>query len=65
MRLLKEREDLRLIRLSQIRTELDKGLKDVETGSFKTYDEASIGKAFEESKARGRGKLNSKKIRAA
>ena len=65
LRLLKEREELRTHRLSQLRTELDKGLKDLESGDFETHDENSLRTAFEESKARGRKKLASKKVRAA
>jgi len=65
LRLLKEREELRSLRLSRLRTEIDKGLKDLETGDFKTHDEVSLRKAFEENKTRGRNKLNSKKFRAA
>jgi antitoxin ParD1/3/4 len=64
LRLLKEREDLRTYRLSQLRTELDKGLKDLENGDFETHDEKSLRTAFEASKARGREKLVSKKVRA-
>lgn len=65
LRLLKEREELRTHRLSQLRTELDKGLKDLESGNFETHDEKSLRTAFEESKTRGRKKLASKKVRAA
>jgi len=65
LRLLKEREEIRALRLSQLRTELDSGLKDLDNGDFKTHDEASLQKAFEESKSRGRKKLNSKKVQAA
>src|ERR1700722_14006039 len=65
LRLLKEREELRSYRLSQLRTELDKGLRDIETGNFQAHDEKSLRAAFEESKTRGRKKLMSKKVRAA
>ena len=65
LRLLKEREELRAHRLSQLRNELDKGLQDIEAGHFETHDQASLPAAFEESKARGRKRLASKKIRAA
>ena len=65
LRLLKEREELRTHRLSQLRTELDKGLQDLESGDFETHDEKSLRAAFEESRARGRKKLASKKVRAA
>ena len=65
LRLLKEREELRTSRLSQLRTELDKGLKDLEAGNFESYDEKSLRAAFEGIKTRGRKKLASKKARAA
>jgi len=65
LRLLKEREELRALRLLQLRSELDKGLKDLDTGDFKMHDKASLHKAFEESKSRSRKKLSAKKDRAA
>jgi len=65
LRLLKEREELRSLRLFQLRAELDKGLTDLDTGNFKTHDEVSIRKAFEESKTRGRKKLTERKAPAA
>jgi antitoxin ParD1/3/4 len=62
LRLLKEREELRTHRLSQLRTELDKGLKDLDSGEFESHDEKSLRAAFQKSKARGRKKLASNKI---
>jgi antitoxin ParD1/3/4 len=56
LRLLKEREDLRAIRLSKLRAEIDKGLEDIKTNNFEVHDENSLEKAFEASKARGRKK---------
>ena len=64
LRLLKEREDLKAMRLSQLRTEIDKGLRDVAAGQVHEYDQGSLGKAIEESKFRSRKKLAARKRRA-
>jgi antitoxin ParD1/3/4 len=65
LRLLKEREDLRALRLSQLKAEVGKGIDDVRNGDFQTLDESSLRKAFDDSKARGRTKLEAKKARRA
>jgi antitoxin ParD1/3/4 len=65
LRLLKEREDLRKVRLAQLRGEIDKGIQQLDSGDYQTHDEASLKKVFQDSKTRGRKKLADKKTRAA
>ena len=65
LRLLKEREDLRKIRITQLQSDLDKGIRQLETGEFETHDEKSFKKVFDESKSRARKKHADKKIMAA
>lgn len=65
LRLLKEREDLRKVRLGQLRAEVDKGIQQLDSGNFETHDEESLKEVFQDSKARGRKKLIDKKIRTA
>jgi antitoxin ParD1/3/4 len=65
LRLLKEREDLRKIRLVQLRSEIDKGIQQLNSGDYQTHDGESLKKVFQDSKARGRKKLADKKVRAA
>jgi antitoxin ParD1/3/4 len=57
LRLLKEREDLRKVRLTQLRDEIDKGTRQLDSGEFQTHDKESLKKKFQDSKARGRKKL--------
>ena len=61
LRLLKEREDLKDMRLAQLREEINKGLRDIDRGNFETLDEASLKDRFEQSKARGRRALKGRK----
>ena len=61
LRLLKEREDLKNMRLAQLREEINKGIKDIDSGNFETLDEAGLKRRFEQSKARGRRALKGKK----
>ena len=65
LRMLKEREELREVRLSQLRAEVDKGLKSLESGDYQTYDAESLQQLSEEIKARGRRRLGEKKPKAA
>ncbi len=65
LRLLKEREDLRNIRLAQLRAEIDKGIVQIESGKFETHDGPSLKKALQASKSRGRKRLAAKKARVA
>ena len=65
LRLLKEKEELRAARLQQLRSEVDKGIKDIEDGNYKTYNSETLKQVSEEIKARGRGKLAGKKPKAA
>lgn len=65
LRLLKEREDLKKVRITQLQNDLDKGIRQLESGEFETHDEKSLKKVFEESKARGRKKHAAKRILAA
>ncbi len=60
LRLLKEREELRIARLAHLRSEIDKGLQDLERGNYETHDSESLHKLSEEIKARGRRKLIAK-----
>ena len=61
LRLLKEREDLKNLRLAKLREEINKGVSDIESGHFETLDEAGLKQRFELSKARGRHALKGKK----
>jgi antitoxin ParD1/3/4 len=65
LRLLKEQVELRELRMSQLRRDLDKGISDLENGKSNVYDEGSLRDAFEETKKRGRKKLASKREKAA
>ena len=65
LRLLKEREELRATRLAHLKSEIDKGLSDLDASAHQTHDEESLKKLFNDSKARGRQKLSNKKKRAA
>ena len=60
LRLLKEREELRVARLAHLRSEIDEGLKDLENGAFETHDADSLNKLSQQVKARGRHKLSAK-----
>jgi antitoxin ParD1/3/4 len=65
LRLLKEREDLRKVRLAQLRGEIDKGIEQLDRGNYQTHDKNSLKKVFQDSKTKGRKKLAEKKVRAA
>ena len=65
LRLLKEREDLRKVRLAQLRGEIDKGIQQLGSGDYQTHDEEFLKKVFQDSKTRGRKKLADKKARDA
>ncbi len=59
LRLLKEQEELKKIRVQELKAEIMLGIKDLETGNSKTfYSEDEI---FEEVKKRGRKKLKEKR----
>lgn len=57
LRLLKEREDLRKLKLEELRREIHKGIDQLERGEFSTY--ASSQELAEEIKAKGRSQLQS------
>jgi antitoxin ParD1/3/4 len=57
LRLLKEREDLRKLKLEELRREIHKGIDQLERGEFSTY--TSSEELAEEIKATGRKKLAS------
>ncbi|MEA5505680.1 type II toxin-antitoxin system ParD family antitoxin [Halotia wernerae UHCC 0503] len=59
LRLLKEREDLRKLKLEELRGEIHKGIDQLEQGQFTTY--TSSQELAEEIKAKGRQKLASSK----
>lgn len=65
LRLLKEREDVRKLRLAQLQQEIDKGIHDFESGNIEIHDSTSLQGVFEASKKRGRKKLAEQKGRAA
>lgn len=65
LRLLKEREDLRKVRLDQLRGEIDKGIEQLDRGDQQAHDEESLKRVFQESKNRGRKKLADKNTSAA
>lgn len=60
LRLLKEREDLKNLRLTQLGDEINKGLRDIDSENFETLDEATLKQRFERSKVRGRHALKGK-----
>ena len=64
LRLLKEREDLKKVRITQLQSDIDKELQQLESGEFETHDEKSLKKVFDESKSRGRKKHGAKRILA-
>lgn len=55
LRLLKEREDLRQIRLKELRQEIQKGIDQLDRGEFTTY--SNPGDLAKEIKAKGRERL--------
>ncbi|MBD2503034.1 type II toxin-antitoxin system ParD family antitoxin [Anabaena azotica] len=57
LRLLKEREDLRKLKLEQLRRDIHKGIEQLENGEFSTY--TSSQDLAEEIKTTGRKKLAS------
>lgn len=57
LRLLKEREDLRKLKLEQLRRDIHKGIEQLENGDFSTY--TSSQDIAEEIKMTGRKKLAS------
>lgn len=59
LRLLKEREELRKIRLQELRQEIHKGIEQLEHGEFTTYSSAK--ELTDEIKAKGREKLRKSK----
>lgn len=65
LRLLKEREDLRKVRLAQLRGEIDKGVQQLDGGDYQAHDEQSLKQVFQDGKIRGRKKLANKNTRAA
>jgi antitoxin ParD1/3/4 len=61
LRLLQEREQLRQIRLSELRREVDKGLEQIDRGESIELDEAGMKRHLDEVKARGRRRLAGKR----
>lgn len=57
LRLLNERDQLRQIRLEELRKEIAIGIEELERGEFTEYDEDSLGELFEDVKRRGRERL--------
>ncbi|NET08640.1 MAG: type II toxin-antitoxin system ParD family antitoxin [Merismopedia sp. SIO2A8] len=54
LRLLSERDHLKELRLQQLRQEIDKGIKQLETNECAVYDGESLNTLAEEIKSRGR-----------
>jgi antitoxin ParD1/3/4 len=61
LRLLKEREDIKKIRLQELRQEINIGLKQIEEGQCTEYDEKSLEDLFHDIKLKGRKKLGTQK----
>ncbi len=66
LRLLKEREDIKKIKLQELRREINLGLKQVEQGQCVEYDGKSLEEMFNGIKLKGRKKLsvNKRKLSA-
>lgn len=65
LRLLREQDELRELKLAELRKEIQKGFDDIEAGRVTTHDEESLKQSLEEIKVKGRKKLSERKIRAA
>jgi antitoxin ParD1/3/4 len=61
LRLLLEREQLRQVRLGQLRNEIDKGIEQISRGEFAELDEQALKKHMKDVKARGRQRLSKRK----
>lgn len=65
LRLLKEKEDMRKLRLQNLRSDIDEGLKQLDSGEFETHDAISLKKLMDETKLKGRNVLSEKKTKVA
>jgi len=65
LRLLKEKEDIRKLRLQQLKSDIDDGLSQLNTGEFETHDPVSLKKVIEETKLKGRKILANKEAKVA
>ncbi len=65
LRLLKEKEDMRKLRLQNLRSDIDEGLKQLDSGAFETHDAISLKKLMDETKLKGRKVLSNKKAKVA
>jgi antitoxin ParD1/3/4 len=61
LRLLKGQEDIKKIRLQELRREINLGLKQIERGEYTEYDEKTLDQMFQNIKVKGRNKLNLQK----
>ena len=61
LRLLQEREELRQARLDELRTEIAKGLHDMDEGDFVEVDGDGLERLADEVKTRGRQDLSGKR----
>lgn len=61
LRLLQEREQLRQVRLKELRKEITKGTDALDRGEYIELDESGLKEYFESVKVRGRKKLAQKK----
>lgn len=61
LRLLEERDQLRQLRLDQLRQEVARGVEQLDTGEFAEMDEAGLKKAMAKIKSSGRRKLASRR----
>lgn len=57
LRLLNEQDQLRQIRLEELRKEIAIGIEQLDRGEFTECDEESLGQFFEDIKRRGRERL--------
>ena len=58
LRLLKERDELRKLKLEQLRDELQIGIDQIERGDYSSYNEDSLGELAEKIKARNLRRLS-------
>jgi antitoxin ParD1/3/4 len=60
LRLLQEREEERKLQLERLRHEIDKGVRQLDTGNYHDLDETGLNKHFQGIKKRGRKRLTGK-----
>jgi antitoxin ParD1/3/4 len=58
LRLLKEQDEVRQLRLKELRKEIAVGIEDIEQGRYTEYDEAGLEGLVEEVKNEGRNKMS-------